>query len=659
MSYNLREIADLINQALTNQDFNDLVFYDFPDVQGQFTPGMPRGQQVRILIEYVSKRQEIEKLLTAIQSINPRVYQQFVERSPNQPLAVLTSPTSLVNSEPTPETNNPPHTTQIEKCDILILAANPHTTEPLQLEKEAELIRQRLQEGEAGRNYTVHTESAATVEDLSRYLLQYDPLILHFSGHGNSEGEIIFNNSQRESQVLAVARLAELINLLQGRIECVLLNACFSLEKADVLSDYVRCVVGMDKAITDESAIIFSGGFYRGLGFGKGYYLAFELGRQEINNLNLSDNEIPRFISRDISILQLEVSERKTTRGDDKAINTVRGSEKNQADIYPLWFGTDRQPRNRNDISKGFSGKLDDKLYYGICKVAVPESHKIGSIGSSWWQRLKKLQLKSDRLKLQSKSLQLIEEAIFWANINQALQEREPNERSALVFIHGFNVSFEEAALRAAQIGFDLQVPGIMAFYSWASKGRLTGYIKDENTILSSESYIAEFLLKLARQTNVDEINIIAHSMGNRGLLRAMQHILNQVEDKSDTKFNQIFLAAPDVDSNLFRNLAKAYNQLAKRTTLYVSAKDKALATSGIIHDRSRAGYSPPITVVEGIDTVEVSDVDLTWLGHGYFADLRTFLEDMSELMKHNTAPGNRKNRLKLAPQKNYWIMRK
>ena len=649
MTYNLRAIANLINQALTDQDFNDLVFFDFPDVQGQLTAGMPKGQQVRILIEYVGKRQEIEKLIAAIESINPTVYQQFSGQISNSP-----------PPKPTSENNNPitPPQTEIEKCDILILAANPNQTEPLQLEEEAKLIRQRLQEAEAGRNYIVHTESAATVEDLSRYLLQYEPLILHFSGHGNSDGKITFNNSQGESQVLPVERLAELIDLLRGRIECVVLNACFSLEKADVLADCVRCVIGMEQAITDESAIIFSGGFYRGLAFDRGYYFAFELGRQEIKNLNLSENKIPHFISRDLSILQLDVLKRKTTRGAETTKGVTRGSQDNLADVYPLWFGTDRQPVEPQNIAKGFSGKLDNQLHYGICKVAVPKSHKIGSIGSSWWQRLKKLQLASDRLKLQSESLQLLEEARFWANINQALQEREANERSALVFIHGFNVSFEAAALRAAQIGFDLQVPGIMAFYSWSSKGRLSAYIKDENTILSSETYIAEFLLNLARQTNVDNINIIAHSMGNRGLLRAMQRILHQVKDKSDTKFNQIFLAAPDVDSNLFRNLAVAYNQLAQKTTLYVSSKDKALASSGIIHDRSRAGYSPPITVIEGIDTVEVSDVDLTWLGHGYFADLRTFLEDMSELMKYNTPPGDRTNRLRLAPDGNYWLMR-
>ncbi|MFK0731826.1 MAG: alpha/beta hydrolase, partial [Gloeotrichia echinulata HAB0833] len=90
----------------------------------------------------------------------------------------------------------------------------------------------------------------------------------------------------------------------------------------------------------------------------------------------------------------------------------------------------------------------------------------------------------------------------------------------------GFNVSFEDAALRAAQIGVDLQVPGIMAFYSWPSRGKLVSYPADEATIEASERYIAEFLLNLVQKSGAEKIHIIAHSMGNRGLLRAMQRIL-------------------------------------------------------------------------------------------------------------------------------------
>lgn len=98
----------------------------------------------------------------------------------------------------------------------------------------------------------------------------------------------------------------------------------------------------------------------------------------------------------------------------------------------------------------------------------------------------------------------------------------------ALVFIHGFNVTFEEAAIRAAQIGFDLKVPGITAFFSWPSKGRLSllDYAADEATIDASAGKMTDFLVKFAQQTDAERVHVIAHSMGNRGLLGAMQRIV-------------------------------------------------------------------------------------------------------------------------------------
>ena len=637
MSYNVKIIWYMINQ-LTLIEFNNLVYFDFREVEKQFTLGQDQSQRTRFLIEYADKHREIDKLLESIKNINLRVYQEFAPK-----LGISEQPRSPVDTT---------HT-EVKKCDILILAANPANTQKLQLEQEAKLIKERLQEGEIGEQYIIQAETAACIEDLSRYLLQYKPIILHFSGHGNSKGEIILNNSQGQAQVLSIEGLAELLATVRGRIECVVLNACFSLEKADAIAEQVSCVIGMDKEIDDESALRFAGGFYRGLGFGRGYYSAFELGRNEIKILQLPDNLVPNFVTRDTLIFQSqleevvklgEVSKQRITRSDTKAT------------LYPLWFGTNRKPFDIQDISKGFSKQRDEKLHYGICQVAVPKSHKIGSTGSLWWQRL--LTLTDDSLKLQSESLKILDEIIFWDSVQQALQQHEPDEHSALVFIHGFNVSFEDAALRAAQIGFDLQVPGIMAFYSWPSQAKLMSYAADEATIEASEKYIAEFLLNLAQKTKIDKIHIIAHSMGNRGLLRAMQRILAQVQTASKVSFGQIFLAAPDVDPDLFKDLANAYHTLAQRTTLYVSSKDKALATSGIIHDHPRVGFFPPITVVEGIDTIEISNIDLTFLGHGYFADARILLEDIRDLLINNTSPNRRRGRLKPAQDGNYWIIR-
>ncbi len=649
MPYDLSSIHQLIQNSLTAQEFNNLVYYHFRAVSSQFTDGQTQDARIRLLIDYVDKHQEIDKLLKKIGEINSKAVVNFLMRSSSAPIEVKLGNSEKLASEI--EVNKPDVQPPVQKCDVLILSANPNTTQPLQLEKERELIKQRLQEGEVGKKYIVHAEKVAYIEDLSKYLLQYDPTILHFSGHGNADGEIILNNRQGEAQVLSIETLAEFLAIVRGRIECVILNACFSLEKADVVADQVSCVIGMDKEIDDESALILAGGFYRGLGFGQGYYKAFEIGRNEIKALKLPDDNVPRFITRDTSILQLDVVKPRITRS--------ASDETTTATLYPLWFGTNRKPVDIQDISQGFSGERGDQLYYGICQVAVPKSHKIGSTGSPWWKRL--LTLTDDRLKLQSDSLQLLDELEFWANVNQELEYHELDERSALVFIHGFNVSFEDAAKRAAQIGFDLQVPGITAFYSWASKGKLRtplDYTADEATIEASEKYIAEFLLNLVEKSEINKIHIIAHSMGNRGLLRAMQQILAQVQTVTKIPFGQIFLAAPDVDPDLFKDLAQAYHQLAERTTLYVSSKDKALATSGIIHNYPRVGFFPPITVVEGIDTIQVSNIDLTFLGHGYFADARILLEDIRELLINNTSPHQRRGRLQAAQNGNYWIIR-
>ena len=644
MPYNLAAIRKLIETALTEDEFDNLLFDYFPSINDE-TSGQPLPARRRKLIEYAHKQRKIPELLKTIQGLNAVVYEEFESElgSPDKPKTKdVPDKTNLFPNIDPPIVIKP---TEVKACDVLVLAANPIGTDLLQLEEEVERIQQRLQEGEEGKGFVVKCIEAVR-EDLSKYLLQYKPLIVHFCGHGNSSGDIILNNDQGGAEVVSPESLAQMLAIVGGRVECVVLNACFSLEKADALVEQVSFVVGMDAVIDDKSAISFAAGFYRGLGFGMGYSNAFELGRNEINFSNLPDGIVPHFITRDNVLLhQVEEVKPRVTR--------TFSTQQTNATLYPLWFGTNRKPIASQDISKGFSSERDRQIHYGTCEVAVPKSHKIGSTGSPWW----KFVLTDDRLKLEPKSLKLLDEASFFSSIQQSLQSQELDENSALVFIHGFNVSFVDAARQAAQIGVDLQVRGIMAFYSWPSKGKFAGYTADEATMEASEEYITEFLINLVQKSGVKKVHIIAHSMGNRGLLRAMQNILFKVQrDTSDISFGQIFLAAPDVDPDLFQKLAEAYKQLAERTTLYVSSKDKALVASRIIHNQPRVGFSPPITVVEGIDTVDVSDIDLTLLGHGYFAEQRDLLKDIHDLLMDNTPP---EKRFALVPQqlaeKKYW----
>lgn len=331
-------------------------------------------------------------------------------------------------------------------------------------------------------------------------------------------------------------------------------------------------------------------------------------------------------------------------------------SSKPEGNIYPVWYGTNRRPVDPNDERKGYTSNRDNQTHYGKCFVVIPKSHKFGSVGRAWYKFWS-----SDDDPLSVNPPIPLSELAFLEDIKQTLI-RESTGRNLLVYIHGYNVTFEEGAIRAGQIGFDLKVPGITAFFSWPSKGSPLplAYTADLASIEASEKSIANFFIKMAKDTNADYVHIIAHSMGNRGLLRALHRATAQAAIEAGVKFGQIFLAAPDVDVDLFRELASVYPKISERTTLYVSGKDKALEASNWVSDYPRAGYTPPIMTLNGIDTVEATNIDLTILGHGYFAEAAEVLHDMHDLLLHNDPPEKRirLNREAAADGSLYWVIK-
>jgi esterase/lipase superfamily enzyme len=305
---------------------------------------------------------------------------------------------------------------------------------------------------------------------------------------------------------------------------------------------------------------------------------------------------------------------------------------------YVVWYATTRRPRDPLDIGAGYSAERDDTVHYGSCRVFVPRSHKIGSIGSPWWKRL--LTLTDDRLRLLAVSEASADD--HWREIARHIAAAPPDEQDGLVFVHGYNVTFEQAALRAAQIGFDLSFRGAVSFFSWPSQGTLAAYPADEATIEINEDAIASYLTDFAERSRARAVHVIAHSMGNRGVLRAVARIAADAERRTGVRFGQFILAAADVDADKFRQLCAAYRQVAARTTLYVSARDRAVEASRWLHQFPRVGLAPPVTVAEGLDTVSVTNADLTCLGHGYVAEARDVLVDMHTLIRHNAAPAQR-----------------
>lgn len=350
----------------------------------------------------------------------------------------------------------------------------------------------------------------------------------------------------------------------------------------------------------------------------------------------LADLERPQAVMRTLSL------------GDVLGLEKGGPSSETAGIVYPVWFGTNRKP-----VGNSFTGERHDRTTLGRVLVYVPETRRFGEIGTSFWRRLLRFSLRDDHLRLQA--VERRERNAFLAELRETMQTaRDSGETPhALFFLHGFNVTFEDAAIRAAQLGVDLKVPGATAFFSWPSRGGVAAYPADEATIEASETAITDFLVDFSANCGAEKIHVIAHSMGNRGLLRALQRIAANAQTRGKVKFGQIFLAAPDVDRDLFLDLAHLYPEHAERATLYASRADKAVHLSAKLHDAARAGYFsekylPLYTVAPGVDTVAVPDFDVDLLGHSYFAQAEALLHDIYDLMRHGEPPAQRQRILPL-----------
>jgi esterase/lipase superfamily enzyme len=310
---------------------------------------------------------------------------------------------------------------------------------------------------------------------------------------------------------------------------------------------------------------------------------------------------------------------------------------------YPVWFGTNRKPIDPTDPGKGFGADIDERVHFGKRIVRIPSSHRVGELGSPLWRRL--LLQVDDRITVDP--ARVMAKDAFERDVRRFLAGLDPSDRNVLVYIHGFNTGFDDAARRAAQLGFDLQVPGITVLYSWPSRGSLSGYLADLSAIEASEAQIADFLIAVSALAERGKVHIIAHSMGNRGLLRALHRATAQAALRAGTRFGQIFLSAPDIGVAAFRQLASVYPQVAERTTLYVADQDKALAAlEWITEGGGRVGGAPPVLVLPGIDTVRVHDNSLFRLGHSYFAELPDVLHDIRAQLYWREGPERRRARL-------------
>ena len=311
----------------------------------------------------------------------------------------------------------------------------------------------------------------------------------------------------------------------------------------------------------------------------------------------------------------------------------------------PVFFATNRKPGTLpRDL---FLGEPAGQISFGLASVTIPVAkHRIGRVETPRWWTLFPDSNREQRF-VTIAEVSALDRGAFRAGIERAAAGADAPE--LLVFLHGYNVTFEEAARRAAQLACDMSFPGIVVLFSWPSLGGLLHYPADEERAAASADGLAEFLGVLEGGP-WRHVHLVAHSMGNRVMLLGLAD-----NPRPAVPFGQVVFVAADIYVDVFvpkwRKLLAAGSLPA---TSYTSGRDWALGVSHFLHRADRIGFVQGTPyLADGVDTVDATAVDTSFIGHGYFSSERSLLTDLGLLLRKGLSPRDRG--LHAGPGGKYW----
>jgi esterase/lipase superfamily enzyme len=305
-----------------------------------------------------------------------------------------------------------------------------------------------------------------------------------------------------------------------------------------------------------------------------------------------------------------------------------------------IYFGTNRNIENDSNINNYFGTNRSEKITYGYCKVNIPgyKYRERGDLPTPYIILNREIYKNEKRHFYLKNTPTVLSDTAFLAQLNDEIS-KNPNKKKVLIFLNGFNVSFDDAALRTAQLTHDLQFEGTSIFYSWPSKAKTLSYLVDENESKNSQRDIEEFLTKIYSNRKFSEIYLIAHSLGTR--------IISEIIDSNSKKIPNfaaktrlLVLAAPDIDSVYFRKtIAPSFAALRTNITVYINENDKALSLSENIKEGKRVGSTPAgDNIYPLIETIDATGTGDDFLDHSYFSQSYKLLNDLSYLLKGHKA---------------------
>lgn len=199
----------------------------------------------------------------------------------------------------------------------------------------------------------------------------------------------------------------------------------------------------------------------------------------------------------------------------------------------------------------------------------------------------------------------------FSRRLNQEIRKEGVPSRDVTIFVHGYNSTQTETAFRAAQLSYDIQLPGAMVIYSWPSRGKPFGYAYDFDSVLFARDGL-ELVIQKLKSTGVDDIFVVAHSIGSVLTMEMLRQADIREPGWADRNLSGVVLLSPDIDVDLFKSQMGSLKNVPQPFVVVVSEKDKALNISGRLRGNSDAQRLGNISSIAAVADLPISVVDTT-----------------------------------------------
>lgn len=252
-----------------------------------------------------------------------------------------------------------------------------------------------------------------------------------------------------------------------------------------------------------------------------------------------------------------------------------------------------------------------------------------------------------------------IEEASL-EELGREIKSLPDKEHGNLVlYIHGYNIDFEKSCRRGALLKRALGLKERLLLFSWPADGNMLKYTWDEADLVWSVPHIARFLEQVISDTGEGKVDVVAHSLGARGIVQALVPLSYRTNDR--LILNELVLIAPDIDTDIFRQELDQLKRVVRRITVYVSENDKALKLSQEVHGYPRLGQAGEhLAIFDEVESIDISAIGTRrFSGHIYHLFNPEVIDDLTELLKTGKSAAQR-SRLKAARKEGlqYWVLK-